>query len=205
MRNEELNDKLDKILEGQKRILSNEKKILGEEEKIEEMEREELKEDRKQEQTEEETLNELAKLEKELKKNIESPLKKVTKRDMFKGFIGAFIGVMGHFAFSKAADIAKGLSALNATVLYIVAFFIIVVMLYYTGFRNIEKHIVIKFMPLRALVLYSVSVVTVFIVYLLFGKLALDDPISKIYIYVGASIILATMGAGTADLIGRNE
>lgn len=200
-----LNQKLDTILENQKKILANEKKILGEEEKIEELEREELEKEEQQEQTEEEAIKELQKIEKDLKKNSSNPIKKITKRDFIKGFIGAFFGVMSHFAFSKAIDIAPTLTIYNTTILYLFAFAIIIVMLYYTGFRNIEKHIVAKFLPLRALVLYIVSIFTILLVYTLFGKIHIPISVLELYKLVGASIILAVLGAGTADLIGRNE
>ena len=131
-------------------------------------------------------------------------MRNITKRDLAKGFVGAFVGVMGHFAFSKAADIAPTLNFFQSSVLYLVAFMIIVLMLYYTGFRNIEKHIIAKFMPIRALVLYTVSIITVLFVYLLFGKIYLPLHFLEIYNLVAASIILAVMGAGTADLIGKN-
>lgn len=200
-----LNEKLDKILENQKVILKNEQKILGKEDEIEELEREDLAQDTQANQTEEETLSELTKIEAKLNESMQKPLKLVTKRDMFKGFIGAFVGVMGHFAFSKAADIAETLSFMQTTLLYIVAAFMITIMLYYTGFRNIEKQIVMKFMPLRAIVLYSVSIITIIIVNLLFGKIHFPLNFTEVYNLVGASIILAVMGAGTADLLGKVE
>lgn len=200
-----LNEKLDLILKNQELILENEAKILGEEAKIEEMETQELNEEKKFEKSEDEALKELKTLEHQMKKNFSSPLKKITKRDVFKGFIGAFIGVVGHYAFSKATDIAPTLGFWRSTVLYIVAFAIIVVMLYYTGFRNIKKNIVLKFIPLRAITLYSVSIVTILIVYLMFGKIYFPISFMELYSLVGASIILAVIGAGTADLIGRSE
>lgn len=196
-----LNDKIDLILKNQEKILEKEKKILSEEGRIEELEELELQ----KEDSEMDSLQQLESLEKKLKDNIQNPMKKISKRDVFKGFIGAFLGVVSHFAFSKAADIALTLSIFRATMLYVVAFLIIVIMLYYTGFRNIEKHVVLKFMPLRALILYSVSIVTVIIVNILFGKIYLPITFESMYTLVGASIILAVIGACTADLIGRSE
>lgn len=204
MKEKDLNKKLDLILENQKKILSNEKKILKEEGRIEEMELQELEEEKKYEKGEKDVLRELQDLENQLKKT-SSPIKKITKRDMIKGFIGAFIGVVGHFAFAKAAEIAVDLSMLRATILYIVAFIVIIVMLYYAGFRKVEKHIVLKFMPLRALILYTVSIITIILVDLLFGKLSFPIAFGELYTLVGANILLAVIGAGTADLIGRNE
>ncbi len=201
----ELNSKLDLILENQKQILQNENKILGEEEQIECMEKEELKKEDLELKDEAEVLDELSKLETQFKKNsISSPIKNITKRDLVKGFIGAFVGVMSHFAFRYASEIAENLTFFNSTVLYLVALFIIILMLYYSGFRNVEKHIIIKFMPLRAIVLYTVSIVTIIFVNLLFNKIHFPINFLEVYNLIGASIILAVMGAGTADLIGKH-
>jgi uncharacterized membrane protein len=197
-----LNEKLDEILANQKKILRNEEKILGEEKKLEDMESEELKNEESSLNSEEEALRELEKLEKAIKQGSLHPLKKVTRRDIFKSFIGAFFGIMGHFAFYKGADIAAGLSILRATVLYLVAFVIIIVMLYYTGFRKIKTNFVMKFLPYRAVIIYLVSALTIIIVNLLFNKVHFPIHFSEVYTLVGASIILAVIGAGTADLIG---
>lgn len=202
--NSSLSSKLDLILEKQDEILKNEEKILGEEFKLEDMEHLELENENLNQKTEEEALLELEKLEKELKHSISNPLKRVTRRDFFKGFIGAFFGIMGHFAFYKGADIAKELSFLRATILYVVAFVIIVIMLYYTGFRKVKKQIVLSFLPIRALILYSVSIITVILVNWMFDKIHYFT-FMEIYKLVGASIILAVIGAGTADLIGGGE
>lgn len=199
-----LNDKLDLVLKNQEKILSNEKKILKEEYKLEALEHEELLKEDLNQKTEEEALAELQKLEKDLNKKLSSPINKVTKRDMFKGFIGAFVGIMGHFAFSKASDIATNLTWQRSTILYIIAFIMITIMLYYTGFRNVQKHLVLRFMPLRAMILYGVSIMAILIVNLLFGKFHYPYHFLEIYNIVGATIILAVLGAGTADLIGGN-
>lgn len=193
-----LNEKLDLII-------SNQNKILSKEDEIQELEKQDLAQDIQVTKSEEETLSELAKIEAKLNSSITKPLKLVTKRDIFKGFIGSFVGVMGHFAFSKAADIADTLSIYQTSILYIVAAVIIVIMLYYTGFRSIEKQIVLKFMPLRAVTLYTVSIFTIIFVNILFGKIHFPLEFIEIYKIVGASIILAVMGAGTADLLGKVE
>lgn len=200
-----LNEKLDLIIQNQNKILKNEQAILGKEDEIENLEKQDLIQDKKANQTEEETLQALENMTKSLNKSISKPLKLVTKRDIFKGFIGAFVGVMGHFAFSKAADIAEKLSMYQTSILYVVAAIMIVIMLYYTGFRNIEKQIVLKFMPLRAITLYTVSIFTIIFVNLIFGKIHFPIEFTEIYKLVGASIILAVMGAGTADLLGKVE
>jgi len=199
-----LNDKLDQILKNQKKILDNEEKILGEEAKLEELELQELEKENKEIENEELTLAELKRLEKDFNKKLSSPITRITKRDFFKGFIGASFGILGHFAFSKAVDIAYNLSIFRATVLYIVAFLTIVVMLYYTGFRNVKKNVILSFMPKRALILYGVSILAILLINILFGKISNFFSFVEIYKLVGANIMLAVIGAGTADLIGGN-
>ena len=201
----QLNKKLDLILKNQKKILENEAKILGEEEKIEELEKQALKEETNVEKNENKIISELDILEKRLKSSVSSPIKNITKRDIVKGFIGSFIGVMSHFAFTKGAEIAYDLNFYQSSVLFVVAFMIIVIMLYYTGFRRVEKKVLLKFVPMRATVLYTVSIFTIIFVNLLFGKIDFQISFIELYNIVGANIILGVIGAGTADLIGRNE
>lgn len=203
--NNSLNEKLDLILSNQKKILENEKKILGEEAEIKNLELLELESEKNFEKTEKKALKELEELEAEFKKTSSSTLVSITSRDAVKGFIGSFIAGMGHFAFAKGYDISRELTFSRSTFLYITAFIMIVLMLYYTGFRNVKKHLVLKFMPLRVLVLYSVSVVSIILINILFGKLLFPFSLMELYNLVGASIILAVLGAGTADLIGREE
>lgn len=196
-----INSKLDKILKNQEKMIEMDRKILKEEEKIENLEEQELK----HEISEEEALRNIESLQLELKEKIGSPITKISKQDLFKGFIGASIGIVSHFAFVKGVDLGGYMSIERATGLYIVAFLIIVIMLYFTGFRKVEKQLLLKFMPVRALILYSVSIMTIIIVYFLFGLVEFPLPFWELYTTVGASIILASMGAGTADLLGRTS
>lgn len=203
--NKSLNEKLDTLLKNQKKILENEKKILGEESTIRELELEELENEKNFKSSGEKTLKELEDLEKSFKKNSSNILKNISYRDAVKGFIGSFLAGMGHFAFAKGYEISLEIDVLRATYLYIVALIMIILMLYYTGFKNVKKHLLLKFMPVRVLILYSVSILSIVIINLLFGKLYIPTTFADIYTLVGASIILAVMGAGTADLIGREE
>jgi uncharacterized membrane protein len=201
----ELNKKLDLLLKNQKKILKFEEKILGEEKKLEELEEKDLEGDVKTIQTEEEALRELANLKKTLQKSKTSAIKKITIKDMVKGFIGSFIGVMSHLTFTKAASIAPTLSLTRASLIYIVSIIILIGMLYYTGFRKVEKKIVLRFVPLRVVVLFSVAILSILFVNLLFGKLHFPITFIELYKLVSANMILAVMGAATADLIGRVE
>ena len=212
-------EKLDIILANEKKILENEAKILGEEKRIEgleqeelaleqeeiDMEKKDLAGDLKIEKSEEDILHEMELIEKDLDASKEKILKKITKKDIAKGFVGAFIGITGHFVFLEAAHYSHEINVYRASIFYAVALFIIVTMLYFTGFRSVEKHFVMKFMPIRALLLYGVSILAVLIVNLIFGQISLPLEFVEIYKLVGASMILAVIGAGTADLIGGSE
>ena len=206
-----LNAKLDLILKNQETILENEAKILGEEEKIlqkeeeiEQLEREEINNEKKYHTQEEGSLESLLALQQKLEVESKKSMRKITKKDFFKGFIGAFIGVMSHFAFLKAVSISEDLTFMRATALLIVAAIIIITMLYFTGFRQIRNKFVFNFIPLRATILYGVSIFTILFVNFLFGQIY-DYSFMGLYNLVAANIILAVIGAGTADLIGRVE
>lgn len=206
-----LNQKLDTILNNQKKILENEAKILGDEEKIlqkeeqiENLENQELENENKEFKQGKGTYDSLLELQKKLESQNKKSLQKITKKDFFKGFIGAFIGVMSHFAFLKAVDISYDLSFTRASALFIVAAIIIVTMLYYTGFQRVKKKLLLNFIPLRASILYFVSIITILFVNFLFGQIQ-DYSIMALYNLIAANIILAVIGAGTADLIGRVE
>ena len=193
-----INIKLDKILK-------NQQKILREEKVLEELERKELNQEDTIISSEKEALRELEKIGENLKKNISSPLRTITKKDIAKGIIGAFIGIVGHYAFLKGKDFAESLTFSTATGLYIISFLMLVLMLYYTGFRTIEKKIIVKFLPMRATILYLTAIGTIFFVYVIFGILEMPLSFEQIYKLIGANIILASLGSGTADLIGGDK
>ncbi len=58
-------------------------------------------------------------------------------------------------------------------------------------------------MPLRATILYLVSIFAILFVNFIFGKFYPPYNFLEIYNVVGTTIILAVLGAGTADLIGN--
>jgi uncharacterized membrane protein len=126
--------KLDKIIELQEKILAKESLIEKEEKEIIRLGKKELKEEEEILENEKEELEQLRKieeLEKEILKNSSTnTLKKVTYRDITKGMIGAFFGIMGHFAFVKGTSIAKELSISRATGLFIASFGLLIIFLY---------------------------------------------------------------------------
>ena len=163
----------------------------------------------KLETDDEEELSELKRigeLEKTIEKDVaESPLKKITKRDITKGVIGAFFGVVGHFAFVEGVHVAEHFSLLRSIMLLVTAFIILVVFLYFTGFRKVDDDFVFKILPIRAIVIYISAIITIYFVLLIYGKIEFTTTFMTVLNTVSAISILAVIGAGSADLIGKQE
>ena len=192
------------------------KKIASEELLIEKVEQQEIELGKKQlkealaikgeEEEELEELKKLEELEKEIQKQTkDTPLKRVTIRDMTKGIIGAFFGIVGHFAFAKGVEIGSHFTTLQTILLFVTSFIIVIIFLYVAGFRKINDQLLFKVLPVRALVIYFSAMITIPIVLLLYGKITFTTPIYEVLGIISAISILAVIGAGTADLIGRTE
>jgi len=158
----------------------------------------------KVEQEESEELDELKRIE-ELETAIQQdlkqhPLTKITYHDITKGMIGSFFGVVGHFAFFKGPDLASHLTTMRATVLLITSMILLVVFLYFSGFRRVTEYH--SFLPLRFLVIYVTALIVATGVLFLFDVLTFPIDWHLLYTNVAALSILAVMGAATADLIG---
>ncbi|RME31198.1 hypothetical protein D6789_03470 [Candidatus Woesearchaeota archaeon] len=197
---------LRKILKNQERLLQQESAILSEEHSVEQQEGALTQQAQTLEEAEQGQLSELKELE-EIERAIErdvkvSPLSKVTSRDFTKAIVGAFFGVVGHFAFFYGTEIASELSVGRATILYIVSFMLALLFMYFTGFRRVDKRIW-KYMPLRVLTVYFTSLLVIILVLAIFGFIDGQTEPSLIYRIVGSISILAVLGASAADLIGR--
>ena len=139
-------------------VLSLEKKQLKEEDEVEALEKKQLKEV----ESEGKELKKIEEFERQLKKQIGShPLTKITIRDVSKGLVGAFFGVVSHYAFIEGAIIAEEFSFLRATVLLIFSFFLGFTFMYATGFRKIKEKTLIKFFPLRVISIYLISLASI--------------------------------------------
>lgn len=144
-------------------------------------------------------------LQEHLEKNVGShPLKKITYRDFGKSLIGAFIGVVSHFAFLEGAHLSEGLSFTRATILLITAYILGMIFIYVAGFRKVRNIKLFGFIPARITVIYIVSLAVVYFVLFIFGLTEHADAIG-IYKQVAAVSIPAIIGASAADLIGKNE
>lgn len=129
-------------------------------------------------------------------------LGKINYKDFVKAIIGAFFGVMGHFAFAKGVDIAQGHSYLRSTLLLLTSFIILILFIYFSGYRQVKTYYFLKFFPLRATAIYVSAIFTVVFVLLLYGIVDFSTPFKEVYNVVAAISILAVLGAGTSDLIG---
>ena len=144
--------------------------------------------DHRVEHEEEEELAELKKIE-ELETTIKQdlaqhPLTKITFHDITKGLIGSFFGVVGHFAFLKGPHLAESLSYMRATALIFSSMILLVVFLYFTGFRRIKEYH--AYLPARFLVLYFTAITVATAVLFLFGVLTFPIDFHMLYTNIAA-------------------
>lgn len=212
-----LNSKLDKIFELQKNILEETRKIEKTDQKVYEEEKktenEELsilenlhninKNIDNTKNIENYELLKLKELEEEVKKDVgEHPLKKFGSKDILKGIVGAFIGLVVHYTFFYGIKISENIDFIRATFLFILAFFVGMLFLYTTGFRKIKDPKILVFIPLRLLVLYIISIImSIFVLYLFYPKFGHD--LIDSYKMISVVLLAAIIGACTADLIGK--
>ncbi len=179
--------------EGEQQIKQGESRLLQQSAKIQ-------KEEKKIEQEAKKILG----LEQNIKESVTiKPLGKITGRDINKGLVGAFFGTIAHFAFIYGREIARDITNERATVLYIFSYFLLTLLMYRAGYREIEEKKYLELFPLRATILYLLSIFVVIFVFLLYNQI---DAITlgSLYREVSVVSILAVLGAGTADMIGRD-
>lgn len=146
-------------------------------------------------------LEKLERLEKEIRAEVAPhPLKRITYHDVTKGLIGAFFGVVGHFAFFYGHHLAESFSFARATSILLVSILLLLVFLYFSGFRRVAEYR--KYLPARAAIIFGTSIAVSMGVLFLFGILHFPPTPGELYREVAAVSVLAVMGAATADLIG---
>ena len=142
-------------------------------------------------------------LEKEIKKEVTTkPLTKFSVKDLNKGIIGAFIGVVAHFGFIYGKAIAKYISVPRATLLIIFSYLLVLILMYETGYREVKEKRLFMILPRRATLIYLTSLIVIIVIFFLFNMIDLSNPLN-LYKEVAVTSILAALGAGTADLLGR--
>ena len=188
-------------------ILAEEKKVEREveaiEKKEESIEQKETAIMAGEKKIEQET-EKVEKLEKEIKREVTpQPLKQLTIKDLNKGIIGAFIGVVAHFAFIYGKTIATQITTLRASILFAFSYVLIIILMYETGYREIKEKRLLGILPKRATAIYLTSIIMIPVIFLLFNQLNFSDPIGM-FKEIAVTSVLASVGAGTADLIGRD-
>lgn len=202
-----ISEKLDEVLSGQKKLLEEEvrlaKEELGGEKKEEEIEEKEAR----IEQLGEKQLSEIEKLEK-IEKEVQEqvrqhPLTKVTLKDLYRGSLGAFIGIVLHYTVFYGVKIAENITVNRATIIYFLSFVVGMVFLYVTGFRKVKDSSAIKFLPVRMVVLYTVSIIiSIGVLYLLFPNFG--KSFEDAYKQTATVSLTAVIGACTADILGKD-
>ena len=174
--------------------------------RIQDTEEKELEAIQHEEERELEALKGLEELEQEIKREVgPHPLAKITYRDVTKGMIGAFFGIVGHFAFFYGNRIAEAITILRAHALILTSLGLLILFMYFTGFRSISKGKHWWYAPLRIVIIFTVAHAVITFVLFLFGMITPDMTIASIYKNVATVSILAVMGAATADLIGGDH
>lgn len=172
--------------------IRGQKKILNEEKKIERLQHQEL-------QT-------LESLKKEISRDVgEHPLTRITRADIVRSIIGALIGTVGHFAFFYGVEIADRISFFRASFLYILSLIVCFFFMYYSGFRKVKEIRIFRFIPLRVAVVYLISITVVISTLFIFGFIGFSSGFVHTYKATATTLLLAVLGASTADILGKKE
>lgn len=186
-----ISKKLDIVLKNQQKLLKEEAEELKEEKEILSEEKKELT-----------ALERLELLEQEIAKTVEPhPLTKVTYRDIARGCVGAFIGVMAHYTFVYGIKVAEDISIARAYALFPLSFAIGGIFMYFTGFRKVKDAKILWFLPVRLTVLYSVALLMALGVLLFFSPdfgQTWDVSVKQL----ATVTLLGVIGSVTADLLG---
>ena len=187
-----IDNKLDKILSMENKLMSVEKEL-------------EHKEDKELafEKREESDLEKLERIEQEIKNDIgEHPLAKITYKDVVKGLVGSFIGLAIHYTFVYGVKISEELTMTRATLLFPLTFIVGLLFIYTTGFRKVKDKELLWFMPIRLIVLYVCSLImSVLVLFIFYPEFGQSFDIS--YKMVAGVMLAAVVGACTADLVGK--
>ena len=188
-------------------ILAEEKKVEQKVENIEKkeenIEKKELEIEKEEKKLEKEA-GRMESIEKKISREVaDKPLRAFNLKDLNKGIVGAFIGVVAHFGFIYGKAIATLISTWRATLLLAFSYLLIVILMYETGYRDIKEKRLFGFLPKRATIIYATSLVVVVIIFFLFNMIDLSAPLD-LYKQIAVTSILASVGAGTADLLGKH-
>ncbi|MEW5896282.1 MAG: hypothetical protein AB1668_01190 [Nanoarchaeota archaeon] len=156
------------------------------------------------EKIEEQELQELERLKRDVeKKSGLHPLTKITRADIVRSIIGALIGTVGHFAFFYGAELAERISMVRATSLYLLSIIVCFLFMYYSGFRKVKEIRIFRFIPLRVGIVYITSILVVMGTLFVFGFIDIHTTFADAYKTVATTLLLAVLGACTADILGK--
>ncbi len=142
--------------------------------------------------------------EKKIEKEIaQKPLTTFNFRDLNKGIVGAFIGVVAHFGFVYGSVLADKITTARAGLLLVFSYMLIVVLMYETGYRDIKEKRLLGILPKRATFIFITSIIVVAAIFFLFNMVDLKDPVG-FFKQIAVTSVLASLGAGTADLLGKH-
>ncbi len=163
-----------------------------------------MKEEQKIEKLETKELTELESLKRELRKDVGAhPLTRITRADIVRSIIGALIGTVGHFAFFYGVELADKISLIRSSVLYLLSLVVSFLFMYYSGFRKVKEVRVFRFIPLRVAVVFIISLVVVVATLFIFGFLDFGSSFEHVYKVTSTTLLLAVLGASTADILGK--
>lgn len=151
-------------------------------------------------------LKSLESLKKEISQSVTvHPLTRITRADVVRSIIGALIGTVGHFAFFYGAELAEKISIIRATSLYFISIIVCFFFMYYSGFRRVKEVRIVRFIPIRVIVIYFISLLVVLGTLFVFGFIEMGMHFDVIYKIVATTQLLAVLGASTADILGKGE
>ncbi len=165
-----------------------------------------LREEQRIELLEEQELQKLEQLQQEVSKGASAhPLTKITRADIVRSIIGALIGTVGHFAFFYGVELAQRISGTRATALYLLSLIVSFFFMYYSGFRKVKEIRIFRFIPLRVAVVFIISILVVIATLFIFGFINTNTGFLEGYKIVATTLLLAVLGASTADILGKEK
>ncbi len=189
--------KIDRVLELEKKQIRQLKKERKEIDELEQeshtvlsLEKKQLKE-----------LEELKNLEMKIREEVgEHPLRKISYKDIGKSTIGAFVGIVSHFTVLEGLHFAEEVSLFRANSFYLISLLVGFIMIYYTGFRKVKDVRLFAVLPLRLLLIYSVTIIVILVALYVFNPNHFAGEL--VYRQVAVLSLPGMIGACAADLIG---
>ena len=165
-----------------------------------------MSEEKKIERLERKELQSLQALRQEVSQDVgPHPLTRITRADVVRSIIGALIGTVGHFAFFYGVELAENISLLRATFLYVLSLLVCFFFMYYSGFRKVKEIRIFRFIPVRVVVVYVISLAVVVGTLFVFGVVEYPVHVVDLYKITATTLLLAVLGASTADVLGKEK